>query len=41
MLLISATISLVLTGREAAALSVTVASTISVEAYDKARTFNE
>ena len=37
MLLISATISLVLTGAEAAALSVTAASVISVEAYDKAK----
>ncbi len=37
MLLISATISLVLTGAEASALSVTAASVISVEAYDKAK----
>lgn len=37
MLLISATISLVLTGAEVAALSVTAASVISVEAYDKAK----
>ena len=37
MLLISATISLVLTGSEAAVLSVTAASVVSVETYDKAK----
>ena len=37
MLLISATITLVWTGAEAAALSVTAAPVISVEAYDKAK----